>query len=158
MHKFGKFYICFGKKTAKDLTKFYESLEELKNAKVEDLAEIRDIGEIVAKSIVEFFEDEDNVKLISDLISLGVTARNDKVQQNDKFSGLTFVLTGTLDTMTRNEATLLIEQNGGQTSSSVSKNTSYVLAGHDAGSKLAKAQSLGINIIDEEMFKKMLEN
>lgn len=147
-----------GKKTAKDLTKFYESLEEIKNAKVEDLAEIRDIGEIVAKSIVEFFEDEDNLKLISDLISLGVNVKNDKVQQNDKFSGLTFVLTGTLDTMTRNEATLLIEQNGGQTSSSVSKNTSYVLAGHDAGSKLTKAQSLGVSIIDEEMFKKMLEN
>ncbi|MBO5885084.1 MAG: NAD-dependent DNA ligase LigA, partial [Clostridia bacterium] len=147
-----------GKKTAKDLTKHYKILQYLQNANIDELSQIRDIGSIVAQSIVDYFNDEYNKNLINELFEFGVDIQYSNVQINQKFNGLTFVLTGTLETMTRNEATLLIEQNGGQTSSSVSKNTNYVLAGAEAGSKLAKAKQLGITVIDEEYFKKMLKS
>ena len=147
-----------GKKTAKDLTKYFNTLVDIQNASLEDLSQIRDIGDIVAKSIVDYFKDENNIKLIDELLCLGITLSNEKTQINAKFTGLTFVLTGTLETMTRNEAIELIERNGGQTSSSVSKKTSFVVAGTDAGSKLVKAQNLGVKILNEDEFKKMLEN
>lgn len=147
-----------GKKTAKDLTKHYNTLQDLQNANVAELSQIRDVGAIVAQSIVDYFADNNNQQLIEELLNLGIDIEYSTTQINQKFNGLTFVLTGTLETMTRNEATLLIEQNGGQASSSVSKNTNYVLAGSEAGSKLAKAKQLGITIIDEEYFKKMLKS
>ncbi|MBE7082747.1 MAG: NAD-dependent DNA ligase LigA [Clostridiales bacterium] len=144
-----------GTKTAKDLAKYFGSLQNLKNAKLEELSSIRDIGEIVAKSIVDFFADEFNNKMIDDLLAVGLEIQETEKVLGGKFEGLTFVLTGTLTKYTRNQATEIIEKNGGQTSSSVSKNTSYVLAGESAGSKLDKAKALGVKIITEEQFEQM---
>lgn len=144
-----------GTKLAKTLTNHYHSLSELINAKYDDLIQIRDIGANTALNIVSYFEE--NKELVEELITLGI---NPKVQKKDtsslKFAGKTFVLTGKLETLTRDQAQELIENNGGKTSSSVSKNTSYVLAGSDAGSKLKKAQDLNIEIIDEEKFLKLI--
>ena len=96
-------------------------------------------------------------ELIEKLKSLGVNPKVNKIQTNNLFEGMTFVLTGTLPSMTRDEASMLIEQNGGKTSSSVSKKTTFVLAGSEAGSKLKKAQDLGVRVISEEEFIQMLE-
>lgn len=145
-----------GAKTAKDLAKYFGSLESLRNATLEELSSIRDIGDIVAKSIKEFFDDEFNNKMIDDLLACGIEITETKKVLGGKFEGKTFVLTGTLPTLSRNQATELIEQNGGQVTSSVSSKTSLVLAGENAGSKLAKANSLGIKVISEEEFLQML--
>ena len=148
-----------GTKTAKDISKYFRTLDDLKNATVEELAKIRDIGDVVAKSIVDFFSNEKNLKLIDKLLSAGIKIKNSTQSGKSEgiFAGKTFVLTGTLESFTRSEATALIEQNGGQTSSSVSKNTDYVLAGSEAGSKLNKAKTLGIEVMDEQTFKKLLK-
>ena len=148
-----------GIKTAKDLAKYFRTLDDLKNATEEDLAKIRDIGDVVAHSICEYFSNEKNLSLIDRLLKAGVKIKNSSQAGNNSgiFEGKTFVLTGTLESYTRAEATALIEKNGGQTSSSVSKNTDYVLAGKEAGSKLSKAQSLGIKVIDEQTFKNLLK-
>lgn len=145
-----------GKKTAKDLAKYYNTLDDLMNANEEDLSQIKDIGDVVAKSIVDYFKDDYNKNLINRLINYGITITNNMATNSQLLKGLTFVLTGTLETLKRNEATDLIEKNGGQTSSSVSKNTDFVIAGKDAGSKLAKAKLLNIKILSEEEFKKMI--
>lgn len=148
-----------GTKTAKDISKYFRTLDDLKNATVEELAKIRDIGDVVAKSIVDYFSNEKNLKLIDKLLSAGIKIKNSTQSGKSEgiFAGKTFVLTGTLESFTRSEATALIEQNGGQTSSSVSKNTDYVLAGSEAGSKLNKAKTLGIEVMDEQTFKKLLK-
>ena len=146
-----------GEKTAKDLVKYFGSLEMIKNATLTELASLRDIGDIVAGSIVNFFDDEYNNKMITDLLSAGITLSEGQKAIGGMFDGLTFVLTGTLPTLSRNEATKIIEQNGGQTASSVSKNTSIVLAGENAGSKLDKALAFGIKIISENDFYNMLK-
>lgn len=147
-----------GTKTAKDLAKYFGSLDNLRNAKIEELSSIRDIGEIVAGSIREFFDDEFNNKMVDDLLSVGIELAETKKVLGGVFDGKTFVLTGTLPTLSRNQATEIIEQNGGQVTSSVSKNTSIVLAGENAGSKLSKANALGITIISEQEFLQMLKN
>lgn len=146
-----------GTKTAKDLAKYFGDLQSLKNAKIEELSSIRDIGEIVAQSIMDFFADDFNNKMMDDLLNSGVVIKETAKTLGGIFDGKTFVLTGTLPTYSRAEATSIIEKNGGNVSSSVSKNTSYVLAGESAGSKLEKAKSLGITILLEEEFNKMLE-
>ena len=146
-----------GTKTAKDLAKYFGTLENLRNAKIEELSLIRDIGDIVANSIVTFFADEFNCKMIDDLLAVGIKIAESKKVLGGIFDGKTFVLTGTLPNYSRAEATLLIEQNGGSVSSSVSKNTSFVLAGESAGSKLEKAKNLNIPIIDEQEFNKMIK-
>lgn len=146
-----------GKKTAKDVAKFFPSLDKIKNATVEELFAIHDVGDVIAQSIVDFFHNQDNLKMIDELLNLGVQIVYSDTVSSGKFNGMTFVLTGTLDGLTRQEATDIIEKNGGQVSSSVSRKTTYVLAGHDAGSKLEKAKKLNISIIDEEYFKKMLK-
>ena len=111
----------------------------------------------MAKSIVDFFEEEQTKDLIEKLKQAGVNIKSlEKEEQNQKFEGLTFVLTGSLEKYTRQEATELIEKYGGKVSGSVSKKTNYLLAGEDAGSKLTKAQSLGVKIISEEEFEKMI--
>lgn len=143
-----------GGKVAKTLTKYYHSLEELMNAKYEDLVAIRDIGSNTAINIVNFFKE--NKDLIYELISLGINPKEEENKKSNKLEGKTFVLTGKLSTLTRDEATKLIEMHGGKTASSVSKNTSYVLAGSDAGSKLDKAMQLKIQIIDEDEFLKLI--
>ncbi|MDY4052879.1 MAG: NAD-dependent DNA ligase LigA [Bacilli bacterium] len=145
-----------GAKAAKNLMKYYHNIEELSKAKFEDLVEIDDIGDVMAQSIIDYFKEEKHQILIRNLIDLGVNPTSVDNQLSSKFLGQTFVLTGTLPTLTRDEASTMIENAGGKTSSSVSKKTTYVLAGSEAGSKLKKAQELNVKIIDEETFLKML--
>ena len=132
------------------------TLENCFAASFEDFANMNDIGEITATNLVEFFLDPKTRELADELIALGVKTEAVKKTASDKLAGLTFVLTGTLPTMTRDEASELIKANGGKTSSSVSKKTSYVLAGEEAGSKLTKAKSLGVPVIDEDAFLGMI--
>lgn len=145
-----------GIKTAKDLAKTFKTLDGLKNASFEEILQVEDVGEIIAQNIVDFFHDEDNLNEISRLLVVGVTPKHEDNQKSNKFEGLTFVLTGTLPNMTRQQMTKLIEEHGGKTSSSVSKNTSYVVAGEEAGSKLDKARALGIPVLTEEEILKMI--
>lgn len=145
-----------GKKTAKDLIKRFRTLKSLQDATFEELSQVDGIGGILANNIVEYFADESNKKIISDLIQSGVVI--EEIQEVDGvFKGIKFVLTGSLPTLKRGEATAIIEQNGGEVASSVSKAVNIVLAGEDAGSKLEKAKKLGIKIISEDEFKAMLE-
>ena len=148
-----------GIKTAKDLAKRYDSFEELSKANIEELQQIEDIGEIVAKSIVEFFNNEFEQNIYQSLFNHGVKIKyKDKTNvDGGKLAGKLIVLTGTLPTLSRQEATKIIEDNGGSVSSSVSKNTSFVLLGEDAGSKYDKAVALGVEIITEEQFMAMIE-
>lgn len=143
-----------GKKNAKILASNYKNIDALMEAKYEDLKQIRDIGEVIAKSVCEYFSDEENIKLIGELKELGINFNYnlDSSDETSIFTGKTFVLTGTLDSITRDEAKEKIEFLGGNCTSSVSKKTDVVIAGHDAGSKLTKAQELGITIWDEEKF------
>ncbi len=147
-----------GSKAAKTLAKRYKSIDELANASVEDLSMVEEIGPIVANSIRDFFTQEQTMDLIDKLKEAGVnTVYKDDDNEDLRFNGKTFVLTGSLEDFTRDEASDLIERHGGKVSSSVSKKTSYVLAGEEAGSKLTKAQSLGVQIISEAEFKDMIE-
>lgn len=144
-----------GSKTAKDLAKNFSSLENLKNATEEEISNIEDIGPIIAKNVCEYFKNEENLKEINALFEKGVEIEEIKQSSSTLFENKTFVLTGTLS-FPRSEAEKLIEENGGKTSSSVSKNTDYVIAGVEAGSKLDKAKMLGIKILNEEEFLSML--
>ncbi len=139
-----------GEKAAKNIIRAYPDIYSLFNVTVEELLAVEDIGEITAQSIVDFFSHPDTRILIDRLRDAGVVTEGDKPIIGGKLDGLTFVLTGTLPSMSRSDAALLIEKNGGKTSSSVSKKTSYVVAGAEAGSKLTKAEALGVKIIDEE--------
>lgn len=147
-----------GQKASKNLAKIYHSIDELKNTTVEELISIEDIGQIMAESIKEYFTNPKNLELIEKLKSYGINPISNYIQKDNlPLAGLTIVVTGTLETMSRDEANSLIEENGGKASSSVSKKTSYVLAGRDAGSKLTKAQSLGVPVISENEFKDMIK-
>ena len=147
-----------GNKASKVLARKYRTIDNLAKASFEDLSAINDIGPIVANSIKEFFEQEQTLDLIKKLKEAGVNmnSKEEEIQDN-RFEGKTFVLTGSLENYTRGEASNIIEKFGGKTSGTVSKKTDYVLAGEDAGSKLTKAQNLGVTIITEEQFKEMLE-
>ncbi len=147
-----------GLKTSNDLAKKYKSVDALMNATEEELTAMPDIGDIVAASIVEYFADSDNVNIINKLLDEGVTPIFESTKQSDIFDGMTFVVTGTLENMGRKEAETLIQINGGKVSSSVSSKTSYVLAGENAGSKLTKAQELGVKIINLETLQGMIAN
>lgn len=147
-----------GVKAAKTLAKKYKTMDNLINASLESLAMTDDIGEISANSIYEFFRQDQTIDLINRLKEANVNMEALESEDIDnRFEGKTFVLTGTLEKFTRKEASDLIEKHGGKTSGSVSKKTDYVLAGEDAGSKLTKAQSLGVEIITEEQFEKMMK-
>ena len=147
-----------GVKAAKILAKTYNNIDNLAEADVENLSQVEDIGPIVANSIREFFEQEQTKDLISRLKQAGVnTQRLKEDDEDERFAGKTFVLTGSLEDFSREEASNIIEKFGGKTSSSVSKKTSYVLAGEDAGSKLTKAQNLGVTIITEQEFADMIK-
>ena len=147
-----------GVKAAKILAKTYNDIDNLAEADVENLSQVEDIGPIVANSIREFFGQEQTKDLISRLKQVGVnTQRLKEDDEDERFAGKTFVLTGSLENFSREEASNIIEKFGGKTSSSVSKKTSYVLAGEDAGSKLTKAQSLGVTIITEQEFADMIK-
>ena len=147
-----------GLKAAKLLCENFTTIDDIMNAKAADFETIDGFGEVMALSIENYFSLDSTKELIADLKSLGLKMKSSAPKSSGGiFSGKTFVLTGTLPTMKRSEASKIIEENGGKTSSSVSKKTSYVLAGEEAGSKLTKAQSLGITITSEEEFKEMLE-
>lgn len=148
-----------GKQTARVLGSNFEDMESLQNATYEQLIVLPDFGEIMVGDILEFFSKEENKALIEKLKQAGVNMKSkvSATKKDDRFAGKTFVLTGTLPTMTRSEATEIIQMYGGKVSGSVSKKTSYVLAGEEAGSKLTKAQTLGVPIISEEEFKEMID-
>ncbi len=146
-----------GKETADILASEFATLDDIKSASLEQLSEIENIGDIIARSIYDFFKDENNIKMIEDLKILGVNPVSKVKPKSDKLAGKTFVLTGTLQNMTRDEASEIIKSHGGKTSSSVSKKTSYVLAGENAGSKLDKAQDLGVIILTENDFLEMIK-
>lgn len=148
-----------GTKAAKTLAKKFKKMENLANANFEELSEIDDVGPIMANSISEFFEQEQTKDLLKKLKEAGVNMKSLSADENidDRFAGKTFVLTGSLDRYSREQASEIIEKFGGKTSSSVSKKTSYVLAGEDAGSKLTKAQSLGVTVITEDEFENMIK-
>ena len=143
-----------GRKTAEDLAEIYGSIDALAAAGEEELTAIRDVGEIVAKSIVEFFAK--HKEAIDELKSLGIDPRYVARVGGGKFDGMNVVLTGKIS-MPRSQAQSLIEENGGKTQSSVTKETNLVIAGEDAGSKLEKARALGIRIIDENEFERLLK-
>ena len=148
-----------GEKAAKLLCEHFLSIENLFGATVEEICAIDGYGTIMAESVADYFSLDATRALIDELKALGVEMKPlEAVKKQGVFLGKTFVLTGTLPTMSRKEASVLIEQNGGKTSSSVSKKTDYVLAGEDAGSKLTKAQSLGITIISESDLLAILES
>ena len=146
-----------GAKTAKNLARTYRNIDNLMNASVDSLNMQSDMGEVMANSIYDFFHEEQSIDLINKLKSAGVNMECLEEESTDKrFEGMTFVLTGTLTKYSRNEASDIIEKLGGKTSGSVSKKTTYVLAGEDAGSKLTKAQSLGVTVITENEFENMI--
>ena len=146
-----------GNKTAKDLARKFENLDNLGTATKEKLLEVDDIGEVIADNIISFFKDKDNLDEIQNLFNVGVTiSGKGSAQTNEKISGKTFVLTGTL-TRPRREIEEMIENLGGKTSSSVSKNTDFVLAGENAGSKLDKARELGVKVINEDEFFDLID-
>ena len=146
-----------GNKTAKDLARKFENLDNLGTATKEKLLEVDDIGEVIADNIISFFKDKDNLDEIQNLFDVGVIiSGKGSAQTNEKISGKTFVLTGTL-TRPRREIEEMIENLGGKTSSSVSKNTDFVLAGENAGSKLDKARELGVKVINEDEFFDLID-
>ena len=148
-----------GKQSAKVLAAHYADMQSIMNASIEDLMQLPDFGDIVAGDIFAFFQNEGNKSIIKELSDLGVNMLSKAAQKkkDSRFEGKTFVLTGTLPTLTRDEASAIIESFGGKSASSVSKKTDFVLAGDAAGSKLTKAQELGIKIIDEDEFKEMIK-
>ena len=145
-----------GKETADILVNELGTYENIKNASVERLSNIEGIGEKIAKSVYEFFHDETNLEMISELFANGVKPQDSGTVKSNEFAGMTFVLTGTLHSMTRDDASDKIKERGGKTSSSVSKKTSYVVAGENPGSKFDKATNLGVQILSEDEFLKMI--
>lgn len=146
-----------GAKAAKLLSEHFGDIDAILNATVEDFESIDGFGNILASSAAEFFSLEETKEMIERLKSKGVNMKSLKQVTDTRFAGKTFVLTGTLPTLTRNEASAIIESFGGKTSSSVSKKTDYVLAGEEAGSKLEKANKLGVAVITEEEFREMIK-
>lgn len=147
-----------GAKSAKNLARKFRTMDNLMNASIEELSVQNDVGEITAKSIYDFFREEQSIDLINKLKLAGVNMESLEEENTDnRFEGKTFVLTGALSKYSRDEASDIIEKLGGKTSGSVSKKTSYVLAGEDAGSKLTKAQNLGVTVITEEEFEEMIK-
>ena len=147
-----------GVKASKILARKYKNIDNLFNATLEELSIINDIGPIMANNIVEFFKQEQTIDLINRFKQYGVNTQSlENDVEDNRFEGKIFVLTGSLENYTRTEAADIIEKFGGKTSSTVSKKTSYVLAGEEAGSKLTKAQNLGVEIITEEQFENMIK-
>ncbi|HAT4072090.1 TPA: NAD-dependent DNA ligase LigA [Clostridium perfringens] len=146
-----------GVKTAKDLVKRFESLENLEKATFEELVSVQDVGDIVARSIIEFFKEERTLKVINELLSLGVNPHYEKKEVlESKFMGKTVVVTGTLENYSRTSIKEKLESLGAKVSGSVSKKTDFVIAGEAAGSKYDKAKSLGVTILSEEEFENMI--
>ena len=148
-----------GKESADILAQNFKDIEALKAANVEDLSAIDGIGEKMAKSIYDYFHNEQNLKTLDEVLKLGLVLENTyRKEENLKFKGLSFVLTGTLEEFSRDKAQEILKSLGAKTPNSVSKNTNYVIAGANAGSKLTKAQNLGIKILSEQEFKELISN
>lgn len=147
-----------GVKAAGIVARHFGNIEDIKKASVEELLQLDEIGGKIAESIVAYFAEAENIELIERLRSAGVKTTEEKqvIEENELFAGKTFVLTGTLEKMSRNQAADIIQKLGGKVSGSVSKKTSYVVAGAEAGSKLDKAQQLGVEVLNEEQFIKMV--
>lgn len=157
---FGLGILHAGAGGAKSLARSFATLDELRQATVPQLTQTEDVGEVIATSVARWFGDSSNRQLIERLRTAGLNFRSAQYQARaaaGSLTGLTFVLTGTLPTLTREAATAKIESLGGKVSASVSKKTSYVLAGAEAGAKLEKARQLGVKILDEPAFLKMSE-
>jgi DNA ligase (NAD+) len=146
-----------GERTAELLAQEFGSMDSLISANAEELERVEEVGPRISQAILEFFAQEANQKLVQALKDAGVDMTAEKKVRADKLAGLTFVLTGTLPTLSREEAKKRIEDAGGKTAGSVSRKTSYVLAGEEAGSKLDKAQALQVPVIDEAGLLAMLE-
>ena len=147
-----------GESTARDLASHFRSLDKLMQADADALLQVNDVGEVIAQSIIHFFEESHNREVIGELLAEGVHwPTPEAVAVNEKVSGKTFVLTGTLPNMGREEAKALLLAQGAKVASSVSKKTDYVVAGAEAGSKLEKAQALGVTIIDEAQMLELLK-
>ena len=147
-----------GVKLAKSLAKWYKTMDNLMTASIESLATKPDVGLITAQSIYDFFKEEQTIDLINKLKTYNVNMEyNEEQSEDNRFEGKTFVLTGTLENFTRDEASEIIERFGGKTSGTVSKKTSYVLAGEEAGSKLTKAREIGVTVITENEFQEMIK-
>ena len=147
-----------GKKTAKDLAKKFKSLENIAAAPIEEIISVQDVGDVIADNVFRYFADGDNLAELKRLEQAGVIAGYADTTVGDLFKGEKIVLTGTLSKYKRSEAQKIIESLGGEVSGSVSKNTTMVLAGEEAGSKLDKARALGIRVIDENEFDEMIKN
>ncbi len=145
-----------GRKTARDLANHFGSLDKLKAASLQELTDIPEVGDVVAQSIVDFFSFTENTEMIDRLLNAGVAPREAKRAEGGALNGLTAVVTGTLPSLSRNEAEDLIRKHGGVAAGSVSRKTAFVLCGENAGSKLQKAQELGIPVIDEAEFLKRI--
>lgn len=146
-----------GERVAQILAENYHNIDDLMNTDLEKLLEIHTIGTEIAKSIVHFFELEQNRSLVTKMLDAGVDIQyEDKSEKTDKLKGMVFVFTGALESMTRDEAEKLVAMHGGRATSSVSKKTSYVVAGSDPGSKLEKANELGIEVLSEEQFSELI--
>lgn len=147
-----------GKSAAKSLMKKFKTMDQLMNASYEQLVEVNDIGDTSAQILIDYFKDEKNKEIIHKLEHYGLKMEIKDTQSSSILENMTFVVTGTLPTLSRKEAATLIENNGGKVSGSVSKKTTYLLAGENAGSKLTKAQSLNIPVLTEEMFMEMIKS
>ena len=145
-----------GKSTAFDLANHYQTIEAFLQTSFLELTQIEGIGDVVAESIISFIQDAENLLMIDELLALGVLDTNTHETLNQSFEGMAFVITGTLPTLQRKQAEAMVLAHGGKVSSAVSKNTTYVLAGEKAGSKLKKAMDLGIPVIDENEFLNMV--
>jgi DNA ligase (NAD+) len=146
-----------GDRTARILANYFRNIDSLEKASKEEIEKIREIGPKIAESVYDFFKKDSNRVLIDKLKKAGLKFDTEKSKSavSNRFEGLTFVLTGTLEKYRREEAKKIIEDRGGKVASSVSKSTDYVLAGKEAGSKLTKAKGLGVKIIDEKEFEKL---
>ena len=146
-----------GNKTAGDIANRFGSLENLRKASLEEIENLSDIGPIISKNVFDYFKNKNNIQEIDNLLKSGVVIINPKQRNfSSKIAHKIFVLTGTLDDMSRAQATELIVENGAEVSSSVSKNTDFVLAGKNPGSKLDKAKKLGVPIISQDEFNEMI--
>ena len=147
-----------GRRTARDLSAAFGSLEGLQKATLEQLLAVDEIGEIVAQSILDFFSFPENQRMIARLLEAGVSPQAESASTGGAFSGLTLVVTGTLPTLSRQEAEAFIRRHGGTAASSVSRKTSYVVAGEKAGGKLDKALTLGVPVLTEQELLQMAQN
>jgi DNA ligase (NAD+) len=151
-----------GPTAARELAAAYEDIFAIANADVDEIANLEGLGIIIAQSVKDYFQDSKNMEMIKRLVKAGVNIKGTRashpelVEGSQEFAGMTFVLTGTLSTMTRDDAGEEVLKRGGKVSSSVSAKTSYVVYGDKAGSKLAKAEKLGVVLLDEEAFKSLL--